>query len=639
MSMHASTASSDAATSAPAVAVRRAVAVVDTGLAAYGETPSARRDLSSDVVAVTDLRRPDSAVATLLRLDVDVALPQPEGRAAAFQEQETFAATGGLDVTLDVPAPAAGVTPLCLYQHKEWWMRPTWVRTLADVPPRTQLVLYRDMSGRWVALVAVAGDDVRADFAGVSDDAASAGRASLRLSVSSNRVGRTSMRDVVAYAATGDDPYAVIDACVHAAARRLGVRTRDERPFPKALAGIGWCTWDSLGRDVNESAIIAKMDEFRAKDVPISWVLIDDGWSDTDRERETLRGFDADRERFPHGLAHTVALLKRDYGVNAVGVWQAFQGYWAGLEPDGEAAAALRGASSDGVNGTDAARGNATDATATVRTANGCLIPAASEPGATRFWDTWDAALAAAGVDFVKVDSQSSTAVMTRGAESHGEATWGRHCALDAVIGHRFDGALINCMGMAPEDYWHRPTSPITRSSDDYLPHNPESLAEHIIQNAYCSLLMGGLYHCDWDMFWTEHPHARVHALLRAMSGGPVYCSDALGRTDASVLRALLDPATGELRRPDVPARPIPSSLLSDPTTSDHALGVEARYGDERVVAFVGLRPGAPQTGVVDDRDGDDAGQVASCEVAYGDIHVRRMPWRSDATPSGLNRA
>ena len=586
-----------AASAAVPIGVRHVTAHVDTGRAAYGETATANRRLPADVIAVTTMGVPvGTPDPSLWRFDVDAELPQPEGRAAAFQEQETFASIAGLEAVIDVPAPAPGIMPLCLYQHKEWWMRPTWVQALADVPPRTQMLLYRCVDGRWVVLLAVSGDDVRADFAAVpggdphavsnTDDCA------LRLIVSSNKTGRTIMRDVACYAAIGKDPYRAVRVCVEAAARRLGVSTRRERPFPEALTGLGWCTWDSLGREVSESAIIAKMEEFRAKDVPISWVLIDDGWSDTDRVHETLRGFDADHERFPHGLVHTVDLLKRRYGVRSVGVWQAFQGYWAGIDPEWAAAQS-----------------------AVACTANGCLIPAAGQDAAARFWDTWDTHLTADGVDFVKVDSQSSTSVMTRGSESYGEATWGRHRALDTVTSDLFDGALINCMGMSPEDYWHRPTSPITRTSDDYLPHHPESLAEHLIENAYCALLLGELYHCDWDMFWTEHPHAWTHAVLRVMSGGPVYCSDALGHTDAAVLRALLDPVTGRLRRPDEPARPIVDSLLADPTRSSQALGVEARFGGERVIAFIGLREGESQWGVIE--AGDEPLQVT--ELAVGD--------------------
>lgn len=587
-----------AASAAVPIGVRHVTARVDTGRAAYGEPATANRRLPTDAIAVTTMDVPAGTPdPSLWRFDVDAELPQPGGRTAAFQEQETFAATAGLEAVIDVPAPAPGITPLCLYQHKEWWMRPTWVQALADVPPRTQMLLYRCADGHWVVLLAVSGDDVRADFAAVpggdphvvsnTDDCA------LRLAVSSNKTGRTIMRDVACYAAIGDDPYRTVRVCVEAAARRLGVSIRRERPFPEVLTGLGWCTWDSLGREVSESAIVAKMEEFRAKDVPISWVLIDDGWSDTDRVHEILRGFDADRERFPHGLVHTVDLLKRRYGVRSVGVWQAFQGYWAGIDPDWAAVTQ----------------------SAVTRTANGCLIPAAGQDAAARFWDTWDTHLNAAGVDFVKVDSQSSTSVMTRGSESYGEATWGRHRALDMVTSDLFDGALINCMGMSPEDYWHRPTSPITRVSDDYLPHHPESLAEHLIENTYCALLLGELYHCDWDMFWTEHPHAWTHAVLRVMSGGPVYCSDALGHTDAAVLRALLDPVSGRLRRPDDPARPIVDSLLADPTRSSRALGVEARFGGERVIAFIGLREGESQQGVIE--AGDEPLQVT--ELAVGD--------------------
>ena len=69
--------------------------------------------------------------------------------------------------------------------------------------------------------------------------------------------------------------------------------------------------------------------------MPVSWVLIDDGWSQTHNNK--LTGFGADPTRFPQGLAHTIDVLKQDYGVRYVGVWQAFQGYWGGADPDSDA--------------------------------------------------------------------------------------------------------------------------------------------------------------------------------------------------------------------------------------------------------------------------------------------------------------
>lgn len=397
---------------------------------------------------------------------------------------------------------------LCLYQHKEWWMRPAWCTNPADIPSRTQLVLWRgDERGdlpaaakadaptgvvlaggkprqdtdepapvaTWTAVMAFSGDDTRADLhgdigpesdgqksvdggtsggnlpsggnvvgssvAGIIDPSTISGR--FRLNVASNRAGRTALADTVAYVAQGADPYAVIRACVAAGARRSGIATVDRRPLPEALSGFGWCTWDSLGRDVSEAAIIEKMEEFRAKGVPVSWVMIDDGWSRTDREAETLIGLDADPERFPHGLAHTVDLLRERYGVRHVGVWAAFQGYWSGLEPNGQAVARI-GAEHLAV------------------TSNGCLIPGPGRRQASMFWATWLSLLRDMGIDCVKIDSQSSMSTMTRGVESYGEATIERHAALDRLVETEMGGAMINRMGMAPESYWHRPVSAVT---------------------------------------------------------------------------------------------------------------------------------------------------------------------------------
>ena len=403
------------------ITVRTVTAHLDTGRAVYGEQASAICELPVEAVTIVPESCEDECTSSagiqgdaqvrLWRIDVNAHAPQPKDRAAAFQEQQAFEPHHAIDVSLTMAGVDSGNddTMLALYQHKEWWMR-----TPSELPERTQLLLRRNNDAEdaeWLVLVAICGTDIRADFSGQpateSDDTA------LRLVLSSNRVGRTTLCDTAAYIACASDPYMAIRAATQTAARQLGIRTRKERPFPDALTGLGWCTWDSLGRDVNEQAIVNKMEEFQAKHVPISWVLIDDGWSNTDRTKETLIDFGADRQRFPHGLAHTIALLKTHYGVRSVGVWQAFQGYWNGLDESGVAAASCP--------------------TAITTTANGCLIPGSRAEQPAQFWDAWDGELAEAGVDFVKVDSQSSTSVMVRGTESYGEATWGRHQALDEV--------------------------------------------------------------------------------------------------------------------------------------------------------------------------------------------------------------
>ena len=94
-----------------------------------------------------------------------------------------------------------------------------------------------------------------------------------------------------------------------------------------------------------------------------------------------------------------------------------------------------------------------------------------------------------------------------------------------------------------------------------------DSFREHLLQNAYNALYHNALYVCDWDMFWTQHPDSAKHALLRAVSGGPVYCSDRVGETDAQVLKPLAYP-DGELLMMSRSAMPTQDCVFTDPFKS-----------------------------------------------------------------------
>jgi Raffinose synthase or seed imbibition protein Sip1 len=69
----------------------------------------------------------------------------------------------------------------------------------------------------------------------------------------------------------------------------------------------------------------------------------------------------------------------------------------------------------------------------------------------------------------------------------------------------------------------------------------------------------------DWDMFHSAHPRGAFHAAARAVSGGPVYVSDAPGAHDAQLLRKLVL-SDGSVLRADLPGRPSPDTLFADPT-------------------------------------------------------------------------
>ncbi len=424
---------------------------------------------------------------------------------AEFLDEQTFARTKsvGLKLKLCEESPY-----LAIYQHKEWWIRPAFGEHFSEVPSRTQFILTKNKEA-YGCFLAVS-DNCRADLQGCADG--------LLLSLSPGCDGLRKIEDCALVYASGEDPYALAEEAFSFALsltdRRMPLRR--QKAFPELFEGLGWCSWDSLGREVSEQAIIDKMEEYKKLGVPIQWVLIDDGWSESDREKLTLRGLDADPARFPHGLKGTVRVLKEKYGIRHVGVWQAMQGYWNGIEPGSEAERRLK--------------------PFLQVYPNGCCSVRADASAAFGFWDCWHTFLEKAGVDFIKVDNQGSFTQTLDGVCSFREGYSALYEGLEASASQHFDRQMINCMGMPPENIWNRKCSALSRNSDDYLPRQENSFTEHALQNCYNSIYHGCLYWEDWDMVWSTVPNAEQGILLRIMSGGPFYLSEGLHQTDPALI-------------------------------------------------------------------------------------------------------
>lgn len=105
----------------------------------------------------------------------------------------------------------------------------------------------------------------------------------------------------------------------------------------------------------------------------------------------------------------------------------------------------------------------------------------------------------------------------------------------------------------------------MVRASDDFFPRDPVTHTIHIAAVAYNSVFLGEFMQPDWDMFHSDHPAAHYHASARAISGGPIYVSDAPGNHDFHLLRKLVLP-DGSILRPRLPGRPTLDCLFNDPT-------------------------------------------------------------------------
>jgi len=489
-------------------------------------------------------------------------------RANDFGSRRAFAPDAGVTIRIAEIPDVEGL--LANYQHKDWWTRPRFCSAAADAPPRTVSMLWRT-GETFYQLLPACGPSYKSDAAGVEG--------ALHVRLSSNQGGMVDCDTFAFVLGAGADPFALAERNAEAALRAIGdpAPLRRDRKYPDVLDTLGWCSWDAFYHAVDEAGLFAKAEELREKGVPVRWAMIDDGWSDVEDRR--LRSFDADRTKFPRGLEHTVRGLKERFGIRWVGVWHTIVGYWHGLAPDGEPARAY--------------------GRYLFRTNRGNVVPYPDEAVGFGFWNAWHGYLKRQGVDFVKVDSQSAVHNFLRYHRTIGEAASAAHRALEASVDAHFGGAIINCMGMAPENVWHRPRSAVSRSSDDFVPQDADGFAEHAMQNVYNSFYHGPLYWGDWDMFWSEHPDAVRHATLRAVSGGPVYVSDPVGRTNAELLRPLAY-RDGVLLRCDGPARPTADALLTDPTKGGAPLKAWNTAGGAGVVAAFHVADGAgPVRGTV----------------------------------------
>lgn len=172
--------------------------------------------------------------------------------------------------------------------------------------------------------------------------------------------------------------------------------------------------------------------------------------------------------------------------------------------------------------------------------------------------------LASAGVTGVKVDCQAGVGIVGS-VTGGGPAVAARyHGALeDSVAAYFPSNQAINCMCHSTENIYRWRDTAVARGSDDFYPTDAASHLPHIAACAFNGLFLSALALPDWDMFQSKHIAAEVHAAARAVSGGPVYVSDAPGCHAFDILRQLVLP-DGSVLRARLPGRPTRDSLFYD---------------------------------------------------------------------------
>jgi len=461
------------------------------------------------------------------------------------------------------------------YRHSEFWCSPFFRNNLCDVPDETQALLYEREDGIFGVILPVVANQYKCVLTGGT-------KLTARLFSWYGKL--SSCSDLAFVYAEGENPFELMEKCVKTALKLLntGVRTREERDYPEIFEYLGWCSWDSMQIRVCEDGLIQKCKEFKEKNIPVKWAILDDMWAEVHdfygqeysnfsemvqlMHSSRLYSFEADPIRFPNGLKACIDKIK-EYGIT-VGMWHPTTGYWRGLEKDGKAYEQVKDY--------------------LIETEGGLYIHDYKADKAYMFYKTFHNFLRKCGAEFVKIDNQTMTRRYYKGLAPVGEVAREFHGGMEASAGEYFGSKVINCMGMGSEDMWNRQTSPISRCSDDFLPENKQWFKKHILQCAYNCYVQGQFYYCDWDMWWTDDGQAVKNSILRAISGGPIYVSDQIGRSRRSVLEPLIL-SDGRILRCDRPAMPTLDCMTVNPLTSDSIFKLQNICGDGGVIAVFNL--------------------------------------------------
>ncbi len=441
---------------------------------------------------------------------------------------------------------------LANFMNCSFWCKSETSSDLTKLHVDTQGFIYEKNDGRFSLILPVCDSVYKCTLFGDADG--------INIGLSSYFPSLSKVENSLAFVIydSADTPYDMVHDAAEYAFELLGtgLHTRESRRYPEIFDYLGWCSWDAMNINVCESGLLEKCEEFKEKNIPVKWAILDDMWAECKRLNQrpyldnnmfktmhtsSLCSFEADHERFPNGLKHCITEMKK-YGLK-VGMWHPTTGYWSGIDPESKLAEEYRDC--------------------LITTPAGKLVPAMERNKAFKFYDAFHTFFRHCGTDFVKVDNQSFIRGHLKNVYPVGVAARELHEALEASVGKNFDNNIINCMCMANENMWNRPTSAICRASGDFQPENSAWFKTHIIMCVYSSLFQGEFFYSDFDMWWTDDSQAGKNSLLRAISGGPIYVSDKIGRSN----KEHFDPLAyddGRILRCDRPARPTLDCMFTD---------------------------------------------------------------------------
>ncbi|XP_022883967.1 galactinol--sucrose galactosyltransferase-like [Olea europaea var. sylvestris] len=481
---------------------------------------------------------------------------------------------------------------MSIFRFKVWWTT-HWIGTNGrDLERETQIVILdKSSTGRpYVLLLPLIEGPFRASLQPGKDD-----YIDICTESGSSKVTETSFQSVL-YMHVGNDPFSLVKEAMNVVRAHLGTfRLLEEKTPPGIVDKFGWCTWDAFYLTVQPQGVLEGVKGLVDGGCPPGLVLIDDGWQSICHDEDPISSEGINRtsagEQMPcrlikfeenykfrdyespnkdKGMAAFIRDLKDTFNsVDYVYVWHALCGYWGGLRP--------------GVPGMPEAKVIKPKLTPGLETTmedlavdkivnNGVgLVPPEI---ADRMYEGLHARLESVGIDGVKVDVIHLLEMLCEDYGGRVDLAKAYFKAFTSSIRNHFKGNGVIASMEHCNDFMFLGTEAVSlgRVGDDFWCTDPSGDPNgtfwlqgcHMVHCAYNSLWMGNFIHPDWDMFQSTHPCADFHAASRAISGGPIYVSDSVGKHNFELLKSLVLP-DGTILRCDYYALPTRDSLFEDP--------------------------------------------------------------------------
>ncbi|KAL3526082.1 hypothetical protein ACH5RR_014454 [Cinchona calisaya] len=493
---------------------------------------------------------------------------------------------------------------MSIFRFKVWWTT-HWIGTNGrDLENETQILILDksdEGSGRpYVLLLPLIEGSFRASLQPGEDD-----YIDLCVESGSTKVNGSLFRSVL-YMHAGDDPFTMVKEAMKVIRFHLGTfKLLEEKTPPGIVDKFGWCTWDAFYLTVHPQGVWEGVKGLVEGGCPPGLVLIDDGWQCISHDDDPLSSEGMNRtsagEQMPcrlikfqenykfrdyespgksgsgsgsgapnKGMGAFIRDLKENFkSVDFVYVWHALCGYWGGLRPN------ISGLPESRVIApklTPGLQKTMEDLAVDKIVNNGVgLVPPEI---ADQLYEGLHSHLESVGIDGVKVDVIHLLEMLCEDYGGRVDLAKAYYKALTSSVRNHFKGNGVIASMEHCNDFMFLGTEAISlgRVGDDFWCTDPSGDPNgtfwlqgcHMVHCAYNSLWMGNFIHPDWDMFQSTHPCAVFHAASRAISGGPIYVSDSVGKHNFELLKSLVLP-DGTILRCQYYALPARDCLFEDP--------------------------------------------------------------------------